>query len=165
VVASNNSLYGQHLASLHDGEATPNQQQQQQRFIAAATAASKPLLEPLERKYGNFDQDDDDDESALLSLQESSSSSMQSVVPTDEELFSVGWAKALDPKSGSYYYFTLDRTRTIWENPLTSSQFGDELPPPVMTMPAATTPLPLQPSIGAAVQTTTTRRVTQGIDP
>jgi hypothetical protein len=156
------SLYGQHLASLHDGDATPNQQQQQQqRYVAAAAAAAtKPLLEPMERKYGNFD--DDDDESALLSLQESSSSSMQSVVPTDEELFSVGWAKALDPKSGSYYYFTLDRTRTIWENPLTSSQFGDELPPPVM-MPVATA-MPQQPSIGAAVPTTT-RRVAQGIDP
>jgi len=40
--------------------------------------------------------------------------------PSDEELFNVGWAKALDPNSGSYYYFTLDRRKIIWENPLAS---------------------------------------------
>jgi hypothetical protein len=60
---------------------------------------------------------EEDDES--LSIQESVSSGM-SVVPTDEELFAVGWAKALDPSSGNYYYFTLDRSMTIWENPLNS---------------------------------------------
>ena len=41
-------------------------------------------------------------------------------VPTDEELFAFGWAKALDPKTGAYYYFTLDRTQTVWINPLTN---------------------------------------------
>lgn len=40
------------------------------------------------------------------------------IVPSDEELFNVGWAKALDPNSGSYYYFTLDRSKIVWENPL-----------------------------------------------
>ena len=39
-------------------------------------------------------------------------------IPTDEELFAVGWAKALDSKSGSYYYFTLDRSKIVWDNPL-----------------------------------------------
>lgn len=39
-------------------------------------------------------------------------------IPTDEELFTIGWAKALDTKSGSYYYFTLDRSRIVWDNPL-----------------------------------------------
>jgi hypothetical protein len=48
----------------------------------------------------------------------SSSGSGDELIPTDEELFAVGWAKAFDPKSGSYYYFTLDRTQTVWENPL-----------------------------------------------
>jgi hypothetical protein len=38
--------------------------------------------------------------------------------PSDEDLFRVGWAKTLDPKSGSYYYFTLDRSKIVWENPL-----------------------------------------------
>jgi hypothetical protein len=55
-----------------------------------------------------------------LSLQESGSSE---VIPTDEELFIVGWAKALDPNSGNYYYFTLDRTKTVWENPLSADTF------------------------------------------
>jgi hypothetical protein len=55
-----------------------------------------------------------------LSLQESSSSVM-SIVPTDEELFSIGWAKALDPNSGNYYYFTLDRKKIVWDNPLNPS--------------------------------------------
>jgi len=39
-------------------------------------------------------------------------------IPSDEELYAVGWAKALDENSGSYYYFTLDRAKTVWENPL-----------------------------------------------
>jgi hypothetical protein len=60
------------------------------------------------------------DEDESLSLQESGSSE---VIPTDEELFVVGWAKALDPRSGNYYYFTLDRTKTVWENPLSSDTF------------------------------------------
>lgn len=39
-------------------------------------------------------------------------------VPSDEELFVAGWAKALDSNSGYHYYFTLDRKRTVWDNPL-----------------------------------------------
>lgn len=27
----------------------------------------------------------------------------------DEDLFAIGWVKALDPESKCYYYFTLDR--------------------------------------------------------
>ena len=46
------------------------------------------------------------------------SSAATEVVPSDEDLFAVGWAKALDPKSGSFYYFTLDRSKIVWENPL-----------------------------------------------
>jgi hypothetical protein len=38
--------------------------------------------------------------------------------PSDQELFALGWAKALDPKSGAYYYFTLDRSKIVWDNPL-----------------------------------------------
>ena len=55
-----------------------------------------------------------------LSLLASSSSGMDQVIPTDEELFAIGWAKAMDQKSGSYYYFTLDRKKTVWDNPLTN---------------------------------------------
>ena len=67
--------------------------------------------------------DEDPDEGSFLSTQESSSS-VQSYVPSDEELFAVGWAKALDPKSGNYYYFTLDRKKIVWENPLADNQSG-----------------------------------------
>lgn len=65
----------------------------------------------------------DDDEVSGFSLQESSGS--MEVVPSDEELFAVGWAKALDPKSGSYYYFTLDRTKIVWDNPLATRGSND----------------------------------------
>lgn len=54
----------------------------------------------------------------LSSEEDESATSQTTVVPSDEELFAVGWAKALDPKSGSYYYFTLDRSKIVWENPL-----------------------------------------------
>lgn len=50
--------------------------------------------------------------------EESATSQMTEAVPSDEDLFAVGWAKALDPKSGSYYFFTLDRSKIVWENPL-----------------------------------------------
>jgi hypothetical protein len=60
----------------------------------------------------------DDDTASAFSLQESTSSLDQERVPTDEELFRLGWAKAKDPKSGSYYYFTLDRSKIVWDNPL-----------------------------------------------
>jgi len=56
-----------------------------------------------------------------LSLLASSSSGMDQIIPTDEELFVIGWAKAMDQNSGSYYYFTLDRTKTVWDNPLLNS--------------------------------------------
>lgn len=56
-----------------------------------------------------------------LSLLASSSSGIDQIVPTDEELFTIGWAKAMDQNSGSYYYFTLDRTKTVWDNPLLNS--------------------------------------------
>jgi len=58
----------------------------------------------------------------------SSTDSGEEPIPTDEELYAIGWAKALDPKSGSYYYFTLDRKQTVWENPLApySSQSQSE---------------------------------------
>lgn len=59
----------------------------------------------------------DDADDISLSLLESNSS----IVPTDEELLAIGWAKALDPNSGLYYYFTLDRSKTVWENPLSTS--------------------------------------------
>ena len=72
---------------------------------------------------------DETKESSFLSRQDSSAS-VDEPVPTDEELFAVGWAKALDTNSGSYYYFTLDRKQIVWDNPLapatSKSQSVDE---------------------------------------
>ncbi len=51
-----------------------------------------------------------------LSILESKST----IVPSDEDLIAIGWAKAYDPNTESYYYFTLDRSKTVWENPLLS---------------------------------------------
>ena len=59
-------------------------------------------------------------EDMSLSLMASTSDGME-IIPTDEELFAIGWAKAMDPNSGSYYYFTLDRSKTVWDNPLSSN--------------------------------------------
>ncbi len=50
-----------------------------------------------------------------------SAASADEPVPSDEDLFAVGWAKALDANSGSYYYFTLDRKQIVWDNPLAPS--------------------------------------------
>lgn len=61
----------------------------------------------------------EDDEASGFSIHESTTSGSE-IVPSDEELFAVGWAKALDPKSGSFYFFTLDRTKIVWDNPLAS---------------------------------------------
>jgi hypothetical protein len=53
-------------------------------------------------------------------FQNDSEDSSSEIVPSDEELFNVGWAKALDPTSRSHYYFTLDRSTIVWDNPLGS---------------------------------------------
>ena len=63
-------------------------------------------------KFGGSDFSTSTTGSSLLPL--------DNTVPTDEELFAFGWAKALDPNTKAYYYFTLDRTQTAWTNPLTN---------------------------------------------
>ncbi len=64
-----------------------------------------------------IDEDENNEDDISLSLVASTSSGME-MIPTDEELFVIGWAKAMDPNSGSYYYYTLDRSKTVWDNPL-----------------------------------------------
>lgn len=39
-------------------------------------------------------------------------------IPSDDELKAIGWKKALDAASGNYYYYTVDRSKVVWENPL-----------------------------------------------
>ena len=87
-----------------------------QHFAGDETVTSKSLLK---QRTTNSEEED----SAMLYVQ--ASSSTLSVVPTDEELYAIGWAKALDPASGNYYYYTLDRKTTIWENPLSSNQSSE----------------------------------------
>jgi len=56
-----------------------------------------------------------DDDDISLSILESCSTEQ---IPSDEDLFAIGWAKAVDPNSGTYYYFSLDRSKIVWDNPL-----------------------------------------------
>jgi hypothetical protein len=86
-----------------------------QQFEAARDR--KPALPP------DAAEDTDEDGSNLLSIQESGST-LTSVVPSDEELHAVGWAKAMDPDSGNFYYFTMDRSKIVWDNPLVTED-GD----------------------------------------
>eukprot|EP00977_Amphora_coffeiformis_P000023 scaffold5_cov169-Amphora_coffeaeformis.AAC.23 len=65
--------------------------------------------------------DNEDEASGMISTQEGSVSTYSSIVPSDEELLAIGWAKAMDPSSGNYYYFTLDRSKIVWDSPLTTS--------------------------------------------
>ena len=67
------------------------------------------------------EEEEEEEESGMLSIQESGST-YSSVVPTDEELLAIGWAKAMDPSSGNYYYFSLDRSKIVWDNPLTMAE-------------------------------------------
>ena len=92
------------------GSTKGSRQPLQSRKSAASSVTVEP--EPVSKR--------DDKDMSAFSLQESTSS--MEAVPTDEELFGVGWVKALDPKSGSYYYFTLDRSKIVWDNPLAAGQ-------------------------------------------
>lgn len=76
-------------------------------------APAKPSKSPKESRIGRV-------ESTVLS----GGSSVHSVIPSDADLYAIGWAKAKDAASGDYYYFTLDRTQTAWENPLSILRKG-----------------------------------------
>lgn len=85
-----------------------------QSLLSYVTRSTMVQSRFQEDGVGNAHNREDQDDDISLSLLESQSS----LVPSDDELNAVGWAKALDSNSGAYYYFTLDRTKTIWENPL-----------------------------------------------
>ena len=71
------------------------------------------------------DQTQRTDRSSVCTDDCSEYSSVVEEVPSDEELFAAGWAKAFDSNSGCHYYFTLDRKKTCWENPLAQTNSGD----------------------------------------
>ena len=41
-------------------------------------------------------------------------------IPSNVDLFVIGWAKAHDKKTDRYYYYTLDRSQVIWEYPISN---------------------------------------------
>lgn len=75
----------------------------------------------LEKILHEGDEDDDDENDSLIASETSAEE-----VPSDADLFAIGWAKALDANSGSYYYFTLDRSKIVWENPLLANEEDNE---------------------------------------
>jgi len=79
------------------------------KSLSAATAAAASKISMLPPEESDLL-----DSSSLASGNTSSTEA----IPNDEDLFAVGWAKALDIKSGAYYYFTLDRSKIIWDNPI-----------------------------------------------
>jgi hypothetical protein len=113
------SLIGQHFAN-DDATATT---------LGSATKQHPSLSEHHPRRLLST-QEEEDDEAFISSS--GSNSSEQSEIPTDDDLHAIGWAKALDPNSGNYYYFSLDRTKTMWENPLTWSERDREVQPPAV---------------------------------
>lgn len=112
----------QHSHGLHHNFANINMNDGGGSVMTSATE-SQSLLSYVTRSTmapSRFQEEDDGREDDVsLSLLESKST--VSVVPDDDKLFAIGWAKALDANSGIYYYFTLDRTKTVWENPLDTS--------------------------------------------
>ena len=85
-------------------------------YVTRSTMAqSSPSKHQFEQTTTDTQDEEGDDIS--LSLLESNST----VIPSDEELNKIGWAKAYCTNSGAYYYYTFDRTRTVWENPLSPS--------------------------------------------
>jgi hypothetical protein len=92
----------------------------------------KPPTDPLHEVREGSHSAEQEESNYITRVIESTSTSYDSdddePVPSDEELFAAGWAKTLDPSSGSYYYFTLDRTKTVWDNPLVpaSTQSDDD---------------------------------------
>eukprot|EP00521_Asterionellopsis_glacialis_P007294 CAMPEP_0195282548 /NCGR_PEP_ID=MMETSP0707-20130614/1364_1 /TAXON_ID=33640 /ORGANISM="Asterionellopsis glacialis, Strain CCMP134" /LENGTH=741 /DNA_ID=CAMNT_0040341523 /DNA_START=253 /DNA_END=2478 /DNA_ORIENTATION=- len=106
------SLLGQHFHP--DGSVVGN------ASVTTSPVAASSRHEPVILGKGATDAPAANEEEDI-SLQPSTSSSIEPI-PTDEELYEIGWAKALDPSSGNYYFFTLDRSKTVWENPLVGSQ-------------------------------------------
>ncbi|GKZ00296.1 hypothetical protein MPSEU_000982500 [Mayamaea pseudoterrestris] len=116
-------LFGQNLATVESGSVFSSVSSLRQPF---QHPAQQQLRGPPDTPVSRRPDAEASLESDLSLSQSDSCSSYESVVPSDEDLFEIGWAKALDPKSGAYYYFTLDRTHTVWENPLDPmSTLGD----------------------------------------
>jgi hypothetical protein len=87
-------------------------------LLSCVTRSTIHDMNSIQKKKGTPTASQSDEDDISLSLMASTSTGGGEDVPSDEDLFRVGWAKALDPGSGCYYYFTLDRSKTVWDNPL-----------------------------------------------
>lgn len=123
MLAGGDSLMGGQFAtdaSVVTTKTTATENQSLLSYVTRSTMGGSELQGQQASSSNKLLQDDDADDISLSILQSTSSGGGEAV-PTDEELFAVGWAKAKDPNSGSFYYFTLDRTKTVWENPLANT--------------------------------------------
>lgn len=116
------TVMGQHIAT--DGSVATASTKGSRQFRASSQRKERSSQAANGTKHGS--KQNDDEELSAFSHPSSVEDSLE-VVPTDEELFGVGWAKALDPKSGSYYYFTLDRAQIVWDNPLAVRGSADSM--------------------------------------
>lgn len=93
---------------------------EKESLLSYVTRSTVAQSQKYQQEYEGNDVGDEasEDESLSLLLRESQSS----IVPSDEDLMAIGWGKALDSNSGAYYYFTLDRAKTVWENPLSPTK-------------------------------------------
>lgn len=80
---------------------------------------SQSLISGVTRTTVHEKTEEEEDDISLSILE--TTSSIETRVPSDEDLFAIGWAKAFDPNSNAYYYFTLDRTKIVWDSPLSDS--------------------------------------------
>jgi len=46
----------------------------------------------------------------------------RSGIPSNEDLFVFGWAKAYDKERNRHYYYTLDRSQVVWKNPISAKK-------------------------------------------
>lgn len=112
--AMGSTLLGQHYS---DGSASVISVATKETTTTREALDPDPLQQVEEVKVVNVQQRQQQNDDTHIGSMDTDSYEDEPV-PTDEELFVAGWAKALDNSSGSYYYFTLDRTKTVWDNPL-----------------------------------------------
>ena len=105
--------------------------------IASVPESDAEHKDTIAEKFEPEDGATDDDDISLSILESTSSNLTDLPVPTDEELFAVGWAKALDPNTGSHYYYTLDRSQIVWDNPLIPA--GSDGPPEATALASSST--------------------------
>ena len=83
------------------------------RKIESVPESAGKYKDTIVEKFEAEDGATDDDDISLSILESTSSNLTYLRVPTDKEIFAVGWAKALNPSTGSHYYYTLDLSQIL----------------------------------------------------